>query len=177
MRMERKNMLRESRLAGSATTLALFSLGVLLLAGGLIFLCAAVEKPTRAPVALALLLAGAGLAVWSGYRWRQARLRSPDVLGDRIVDLAAAHDARLTLAKVISALDVTDEDAGAALAHLEAHGLCHAEHQGCKTVYLFPGLVQTQVVRRCSYCGSEFAVRKPLHKCPNCGGTLDVVKT
>jgi hypothetical protein len=169
-------MLRESRLAGSATTLALLSLGVLLLTGGLIFLCAAVEKPTRAPVALALLLAGGGLALWSGYRWRQARLRSPDLLGDRILDLAATHAGRLTLAQVISALDVTDEDARAAFAHLEAHGLSHAEHQGSKTVYLFPGLVQTQVARRCSYCGSEFPVRKPLHKCPNCGGTLDVVK-
>jgi hypothetical protein len=171
------NMNRESGLARSASTLAVLSVGVLLLAGGLIFLCAAVEKPTRAPVALALLLAGGGLAVWSGYRWRQARLRSPDLLGDRIVDLAAAHDARVTLAQVISALDVTEEDARAALAHLEANGLSRAEHQGSKTVYVFPGLVQAQVVRRCSYCGSEFAVRKPLHKCPNCGGTLDVVKT
>ena len=170
-------MHRESRLAGSASTMALLSLGVLLLAGGLIFLCAAVEKPTRAPVAMALLLAGGGLAVWSGYRLRQARLRSPDLLGDRIVDLAAGNDARLTLAQVISALDVTDEDARAALAHLEAGGLTHAEHQESRTVYLFPGLAQTQVVRRCGYCGSEFPVRKPLHKCPNCGGTLDVVKT
>ena len=170
-------MHRESRLAGSASTTTILSLGVLLLAGGLIFLCAAVEKPTRVPVAIALLLAGGGLAGWSGYRWRQARLRSPDLLGDRIVDLAAANDARLTLAQVISALDVTDKDARAALAHLEADGLSHAEQQGSKTVYVFPGLVQTQVVRRCSYCGSEFAVRKPLHKCPNCGGTLDVIKT
>jgi hypothetical protein len=170
-------MHRESRLAGRASTLAVLSLGVLLLAGGLIFLCAAVEKPTRAPVALALLLTGGGLAVWSGYRWRQARLRSPDLLGDRIVELAAAHDARVTLAQVISALDVTEDDARAALAHLEANGLSHPEHQGSKTVYVLPGLVQTKVVRRCSYCGSEFAVRKPLHKCPNCGGTLDVVKT
>jgi len=170
-------MHRESRLPRRVSTLALLSLGVLLLAGGLIFLCAAVEKPTRAPVAMALLLAGGGLAVWSGYRWRQARLRSPDLLGDRIVDLAVANDARLTLAQVISVLDVTEEDARAALAHLEAEGLSHAERQGAATVYVFPGLVLTKVARRCSYCGSEFAVRKPLHKCPNCGGTLDVVKT
>jgi hypothetical protein len=152
-------------------------LGVLLLAGGLIFLCATVEKPARAPVAIALLLAGGGLAAWSGYRWRQARQRSPEMLGDRIVDLAAAHDARVTLAQVISALDVTEDDARAALARLEATGLSRAEQQGSKTVYLFPGLVQTQVVRRCSYCGSEFAVRKPFHKCPSCGGTLELVKT
>jgi hypothetical protein len=157
--------------------LAALSLGVLLLAGGLIFLCAAVEKPVRAPVAIALLLAGGGLAAWSGYRWRQARLRSPDLLGERIVDLAATHDARVTLALVISALDVTEDEARAALAHLEANGLSRAEHHGSKTVYLFPGLVQTQVVRRCSYCGSEYPVREPLHKCPSCGGTLDVVKT
>ena len=41
---------------------------------------------------------------------------------------------------------------------------------------VFPGLKESKVVRRCAYCGNEYTVRKPLHKCPNCGGHLEIVK-
>ena len=49
------------------------------------------------------------------------------------------------------------------------------EREG-RTFYLFPGLRERKVVRRCAYCGNEYSVREPLHKCPNCGGTLEIVK-
>jgi hypothetical protein len=42
--------------------------------------------------------------------------------------------------------------------------------------YAFPGLEETKVVRRCAYCGNEFSVKTPLHKCPNCGGDLELVR-
>lgn len=170
-------MERETTLSGNALTLAAFVAGVLLLTGGLVFLCAAVQNAARMPVALALLLVGSGLAAWAGNRWRQVRLRSPDVLNDRIIDLAAAHDSEVTLAQVLSALDVSEDTARKALARLEATGLCHQERRQETTVYAFPGLAEGRVVRRCSYCGNEYPVRDPLHKCPSCGGTLAVIKT
>jgi hypothetical protein len=162
---------------GKGLTLAAFLTAVLLLTGGLIFLCAAVQNAARFPIALALLLVGGALATWSGLRLRRARQLAPDTLDDRITQLAAAHDAELTLAQVISALDVSNDAARAALAHLEADGLCHQEQREGQSFYIFPGLKESRVIRRCSYCGNEYSVREPLHKCPNCGGSLELVRT
>jgi hypothetical protein len=159
-----------------AVTVVAFLLGAVLMAGGLIFLCAAVDSPGRLPIALALLVIGAGLAGWAGFRWRRARALSPAVLDDRIVAMADRYDAEITLAQAVSSLSVPDEAALAALARLEANGLCHQEQRDSRTVYLFPGLKESKVVRRCAYCGSEYSVREPLHKCPNCGGALEIVK-
>jgi hypothetical protein len=169
-------MNNESRLAGQGLTLGAFFVGVLCLAGGLIFLCAAVQNAARWPIALALLVLGGGLTAWAGIRWRRARELSPNVLDDRITRLAATHDAEITLAQVVSELNVPDDAARVALARMEADGLCYPERREGKTVYLFPGLKESKVVRRCTYCGNEYSVREPLHKCPNCGGNLEIVK-
>jgi hypothetical protein len=157
--------------------LALFIIGAVLLAGGLIFLCAAVNNTARLPIALALLVIGGGLAVWAGVRWRRAREISPDVLDDRITGLAGAYDGETTLAQVVSELNVPDDAARAALARLEAEGRCRQERREGRTVFVFAGLKESKVIRRCSYCGNEYSVREPLHKCPNCGGDLQVVRT
>ena len=170
-------MSRQYQPASRTLTLTAFFTGVLFLTGGLVFLCAAVENAIRLPLALALLLIGTGLVAWGGLRLRRAQQLSPDTLDDRITNLAAAHDAELTLAQIISALDVPNDAARAALAHLEADGLCYQERREGRIYYVFPGLKQTKVTRRCSYCGNEYNVREPLQKCPNCGGSLEIVKT
>jgi hypothetical protein len=164
-------------LSGGTLTVGAFLIGVLLVAGGLIFLCAAAQNAARLPIALVLLLLGGGLAGWAGQRWRRARQLSPDVLDDRITSLADTQDAEVTLPQIVSALNVPDDAARAALARLESRGICHQERRSDKTVYVFPGLKESKVVRRCTYCGNEYSVREPLHKCPNCGGTLEIVKT
>jgi hypothetical protein len=147
------------------------------LTGGLIFLCAAVKNSARFPLALVLLILGGGLIAWAGIRWRRARQLAPDVLDDRITNLADRYDAEITVAQVVSALDVPDDAARAALARLETEGLCHQEQREGRTLYIFPGLRESKVVRRCAYCGNEYSVREPLHKCPNCGGPLEIAKT
>lgn len=159
------------------STLAILAVSVLFLSGGLVFLCAAAQSAARFPIAIALLLGGGGLAAWAGLRWRRARTLSPDVLDDRIVRLADSSDAELTLAQIVSALDAPDDAARAALARLEANGLCQQERRDGRTIYVFPGLRESKVVRRCSYCGNQYSVREPLHKCPNCGGNLEIAKT
>lgn len=170
-------MSSRTRRPNQGFTLTAFFAGVLFLTGGLIFLCASVENAVRLPIAFVLLLIGGGLVAWAGLRLRRAQQLSPDTLDDRITNLAAAHDAELTLAQVISALDVPNDAARAALAHLEAEGLCHQERREGRTLYVFPGLEEKKVTRRCSYCGNEYSVREPLNKCPNCGGSLEIEKT
>jgi hypothetical protein len=165
-----------NRLAGQGLTLGALLVGVLFLTGGLIFLCAATANAARLPIALALLVIGAGLAAWAGMRLRRSKQLSPEILDRRATDLAAAHDAELTLAMVISELDVPEKVARTTLSRLEANGLCRQERREGKSVYVFPGLAETKVVRRCSYCGNQYSVREPLHKCPNCGGDLELVR-
>ena len=65
---------------GLALNVVLFLVGGLLLALGLIFLCAGVNNLARLLIALVLLVAGGGLAAWAGVRWQRARTLSPDVL-------------------------------------------------------------------------------------------------
>jgi hypothetical protein len=170
-------MARLSQPAAKGLTLVAFLIGALFLAGGLIFLCAAVQNTARLPLAIVLLLVGGGLAAWAGLRLRRQRSLLPDVLDDRITTLAANSEAEVTLAQVVAELDVPDEAARVALARLEAGGLCQREDRGRRTAYVFPGLRDSKVVRRCAYCGSTYSVREPLHKCPNCGGKLEVAKT
>ena len=170
-------MVDESGVPGRGLTAAALIGGVLFLAGGLIFLCAAVDNLARMPISLAFLVIGTGLAAWAGTRLRRARRLSAGVLDDLIVGLAGRHDAEVTLAQVVDELRVPDEAVRAALARLEANGLSYQERREGRTVYLFPGLKESKVVRRCAYCGNEYSVREPLHKCPNCGGQLEIVKT
>jgi hypothetical protein len=149
-----------------------------LLALGMIFLCAAAREPARLFVAAPLLLAGAGLAVWSGLALRRLRDLDPENLSDRITQLARKSDAEVTLAQVVAKLKVPDEAAVAALNLLERRGQAHREHVGedAREVYVFPGLRPSLVERRCPYCGAEFSVKKALYKCPNCGGDLRLEK-
>lgn len=169
-------MVRTNRFAGQGLTLGAFLIGTLFLAGGLIFLCAAVQNIARFPLSIALLLIGGALAGWAGIRLRRQRLLAPDALDDRVTTLAANHEASVTLAQVVAELNVPDEAARAALARLEADGFCHQERYGDKTAYVFPGLKDSRVVRRCAYCGNTYSVREPLHKCPNCGGSLEIAQ-
>ena len=69
---------------------ALIGLGVsaIILAGGLLFLCAATRQPSRLLLAVILLVVGAGLAVFSALTLRRLRELDPENLSDRITALA-----------------------------------------------------------------------------------------
>ncbi len=154
-----------------------FLVAVLMLAVGLLFLCAAANQPSRLWLALALIVVGGAMAAWSGLTWRRASELRPGRLADRITELARrSGQAEITLAQIVGQLKAPTEAALDALALLKERGLAHPERRGDKEVYLFPGLAESKVVRRCPYCGNEYSVREPLHKCPNCGGVLEVVK-
>jgi len=106
------------------------SISAVLLAVGLLFLCAATRQPSRFLLAGALLIAGGGLAAWGGTTLRRLRDLDPENLSDRITGLARAGDAEVTLSGVVSELGVPDEAAGAALNLLERRGQCHRERRG-----------------------------------------------
>jgi hypothetical protein len=147
------------------------------LAGGLLFLCAASRQLTRLILGIALLIIGGGLAAWSGLMLRRLRDLDPEHLSDRITALAQAKgQAEVTLSQVVAELGAPDEAALAALGLLESRGQCQREHREGREFYVFPGLKESKVVRRCAFCANEYSVKTPLHKCPNCGGDLEVVR-
>lgn len=154
----------------SAIVVLLVSVGLLAL--GLLFLCAAVDQPSRLFLAATLLLAGGGLAAWSGLRLRRLRKFDPENLSDRITELARASDAEVTLSQVVSELRVPDEVAIAALNLLERRGQSQREHRGDREFYVFPGLRPSKITRSCPYCGTEYSVKTPVYSCPRCGGDL-----
>jgi hypothetical protein len=148
-------------------------IAAVLLAVGLLFLCAATRQPSRLLVAVVLLVVGSGLAAWSGISLRRLRDLDPENLSDHITELArAGGNGEVTLSQVVSELHVPDEAAIAALNLLERRGQCHREHHDEREVYVFPGLKPSLVTRRCPYCGTEFSVKKALDRCPHCGGDL-----
>jgi hypothetical protein len=159
------------------TAILVLLASVVPLALGLLFLCAANRQPMRLLLAIALLAIGAGLAAWSGLSLRRLRMLNPENLSDRITSLArAGGHAEVTLSQVVADLAVPDEAAMAALALLEGRGQCHREHRAGREFYVFPGLKESKVARRCAHCGSEFSVKTALHKCANCGGDLELVR-
>lgn len=159
------------------TAIAVFVVSAVLLALGLVFLCAASRQTSRLLVAVALLACGGGLAAWSGAALRRLRALDPENLSDRITQLArGGGSAEVTLSQVVAELGVPDEAAVAALNLLERRGQCHREMRGEREVYAFPGLEVSLVRRRCPYCGTEFSVKKALSRCPHCGGELRLEK-
>jgi len=147
------------------------------LALGLIFLCAATANPGRLPLSVILLVIGGGVAAWAALTWRRDQQLEPERLADSIIDLArTGGGAEVSLAQIVAELNVPTEAAQRALGVLERRGECRRERRADKDIYVFPGLVEVKVVRRCAYCGSEFSVKTPLHKCPNCGGELELLR-
>jgi hypothetical protein len=158
-------------------TLIPFILSILLIAAGLLFLCAATQQPSRYFLAAALLAVGAGLAAWSGVNMRRARQLKPENLSDQITALAEQKgQAEVTLSQVVSELGVPDEAAQEALDLLTEKGQAYREFRNDVWVYLFPGLKESKVIRKCSHCGREYSVKTPLYECPNCGGKVELTR-
>ncbi len=155
---------------------AVFVVSCFVLGLAMLFLCAAVSAPERWPLAIVLLVVGAAGTGWSGLSYSRWLGRQPGALAARITDLAEQNSGEISLAQVMSALNVPAAVATAAMDDLQQKGQCHMEPRGEKTLYVFPGLKERKMVRKCVSCGSTFPVRDPLQKCPNCGGNLEVVE-
>ncbi|MFN2189667.1 MAG: hypothetical protein ACK2T3_12960 [Candidatus Promineifilaceae bacterium] len=158
-------------------SIILLALGIVSLTLGLIFLCASINNTARIPIAVILLVLGAGMAAGGGVMLRRQRELSPETVADRIVGLAEKDDdAELAVTEIVAGLRLPEKAVLDGLDLLEKRGRCRREYRDDHAVYVFPGLKQSKLIRKCSYCGSTFSVKDPLHKCPNCGGTVELVR-
>jgi hypothetical protein len=159
------------------SAMILLTLGIVGVAFGLIFLCASVSNAGRIPLAIILLLLGGGMAAGGAFMLRRQQELAPDTVADRILVLARKDDdAEITAAEAIAGLRLPEKSVKKGLDLLEERGHCRREYRDDKVVYVFPGLKESKLVRKCSYCGSTYSVREPLHKCPSCGGNVELVR-
>lgn len=155
----------------------LLGIGSLALAVGLLFLCAASRDANRLPLAIILLVLGGGLAAGGGLLWRRQRELSKEAVADRIVAMAQADDdAELTVAEVVAGLRLPEAAVLQGLELLVRRGRCRREFRDDHAVYVFPGLKESKLIRKCAYCGTIYPVKEPLRTCRKCGGTVELVK-
>jgi hypothetical protein len=147
-----------------------------LLVFGVIFLIAAATVPGRFPVAVVLLLFGGVLLAWGALRLRRLAEISPEALDTGIVDLARRLGGEVTVAQVQAEFRIPSAMALGALERLRGHGDCQREQRKDNDVYLFKSVMPAKAIKRCPYCGSEFAVKSAMRECPNCGANLEIVK-
>jgi len=147
-----------------------------LLVFGLIFLIAAASNPSRFFVAAVLLLFGGGLLAWGALTLRRLAEISPAALDTGIVDLARRLGGEVTAAQVQSEFRIPHALALGALERLRGRGECQREQRKDNDVYLFKSVMPAKAIKKCPYCGSEFAVKSAMRDCPNCGANLEIVK-
>lgn len=144
---------------------------VLFLVLGIIFLIAG-----RGTVALVLLACGAALLAFAALTLRRLAEISPEALATGIVDLARRLGGEVTVAQVQSEFRIPSSMALGALERLRGRGDCQREQRTDHDVYVFKSVMPAKAIKRCAYCGSEFAVKSAMRDCPNCGAALEIVK-
>jgi hypothetical protein len=155
------------------TAIIILGIAAALLAGSLFFFFVATIDASWLPVAAILLAVGGTIAVWAGLALRRLAETGPKRVAARITELAeASGQGEVTLAEAVAELGVPHDAAVAGFNLLERQAQCHREYRGEKEVYVFPGLKPSLIKRKCPYCGTEFSVRTPVHRCPHCGGDL-----
>jgi hypothetical protein len=158
------------------TAILIILVSIPFLGFGLIFLIAAATSPGRFMTALALLLIGGFLLLLGAFRLRRLAEISPETLATGIVDLARRLGGEVTVAQVQAEFKIPSAMALGALERLRGRGDCQREQRKDVDAYLFKGVMPAKAIKRCPYCGSEFAVKSALRDCPNCGANLEITK-
>ncbi len=152
-----------------ATAAVVASIPFLIL--GIIFLIAG-----RGAVALVLLLVGAGLLLAGALRMRRLAEVSPEALATGTIDLARRLGGEVTVAQVQAEFRIPRQTALQALEMLRGRGDCQREQRSDRDVYIFKSVMPAKAIKRCAYCGAEFAVKSAIRECPNCGAALEITK-
>ncbi len=143
---------------------------------GIIFLIATVNNPSRILVAMALLALGYVMINSGLLTLRRLAQVSPEALATGIVELAKRLGGEVTVAQVQAEFKISTKKAIAALEEAVGKGQCQRERRDYYDVYVFKSVMPAKAVKRCSYCGSEFAIKSAVRDCPNCGASLEIVK-
>jgi hypothetical protein len=153
-----------------AFAIVLMLVGALLGVLGLVFLIA----PGRAGTGLVMLIIGLALVAFAASRMKTMKGLSPEGVEQQITSVAAAANGDVTVSALAGETGLEDGLLRAGLERLLNKGMLQVELRDGTDHYLFPGLRQEKMVKKCPYCGNEYPVAQAGRTCPSCGGNLEV---
>lgn len=142
---------------------------------GLTFIIGSQGKIGTAVTGLVMLVLGLAGGIFTIRKMGQLVARSPDSIDERVLKLAAMSGGEITAAEATGALTISVDEAQASLDRLMGKGMAELKVRDETVYYVFAGLAEVRRVKKCAYCGNEYAVRDPRRTCPSCGGNLAIV--
>lgn len=144
--------------------------GVLLALLGLLFLLA------RRPATESLIPLAIGIALigFAASRLKVMAELSPEGVEQQLTAMATGANGEVTVTSAAGVTHLDEATIRAGLQRLIEQGMVKVEHREGVEYYLFPGLHEQKMVKKCPYCGNEYPVAQHLRTCPSCGGNLEV---
>lgn len=150
--------------------LGLLVLGALLALLGLIFLLA----PGRAGTGLIMLVLGGAIIAFAASRLRAVQNLSPEGVEQQLQAAAAGSGGELTVTEAVAITSLSDGIVRQGLERLLHKDLVRLERRDGADYYIFPGLTETKMIKKCPYCGNEYPLKQAGRTCPSCGGNLEI---
>lgn len=153
-----------------AFAFVLMVLGALLGLLGVVFLIA----PGRAVTGLIMLVIGAVLIGFAASRLKAMKAVSPEGVEQHITQVAADSNGDVTVASLAGQTGLDDAVLRDGLDRLLRKGMVQVEVRDGTEHYLFAGLKEEKMIKKCPYCGNEYPLSQAGRTCPSCGGNLEV---
>lgn len=151
--------------------IVVLALGILLALLGLVFLLA----PGRSATGLLLLIIGLGIILFAASRLRAMADMAPEGVERALQAAAAASQGEITVTEAVAQTGLPEGLVREGLGRLLSKGLIRLERREGADRYVFPGLTDTKMIKKCPYCGNEYPLKQPGRTCPSCGGNLEVI--
>ena len=152
-----------------AFAFTLMLLGVLLGLLGLDFIIA-----HRGTAGFIMLVTGIVVIAFAASRLKVMNTLSPEGVEQQIMAVAADANGEVTVAAVAGTSGLGDGYVRAGLERLLKKGLVQVEVREGTEHYLFAGLKQEKMIKKCPYCGNEYPLAQAGRTCPSCGGNLEI---
>jgi len=145
--------------------------GILLALIGVVYLLAPSFSDR---VGLLMLLIGAGIIAFAASRLRAVQNLSPEGVEQQLQAAAAASGGELTVTEAVAITSLSDGIVRHGLERLLHKDLVRLERRDGADYYIFPGLTETKMIKKCPYCGNEYPLKQAGRTCPSCGGNLEI---
>ena len=150
--------------------IAIMVLGIAMGLLGVIFLLA----PGHGVQGIILLVLGIILIATSANRLKVLAQLSPEGIEQQLAAMATGSNGEITVASAAGVTHLDDGTIRATLDRMLQQGMIQIEHRQGVEYYIFPGLREQKMVKKCPYCGNEYPVVQHLRTCPSCGGNLEI---
>jgi hypothetical protein len=150
-------------------------IGVVLVLLGLTFIIGSKGSIGTAATGVLMLVIGVVGGILTIRKMGQLLGRTPDSIDERMLNLAGMSGGEVTVGEATGALMISVDEAQQSLDRLVGNGMAELKVRDETVYYVFAGIAEVRKVKKCAYCGNEYAVRDPRRTCPSCGGNLEVV--